>query len=80
MLALFRLPYNTDASCGPLAGLRWSATTMMRAKSHAGDQAHMAASGRRRLLAKRAPHRITRAGWIFWGVVLAPVLLGIAVA
>ena len=32
------------------------------------------------LLAKRAPRLITRAGWIFWGVVLAPVLLGIAVA
>jgi hypothetical protein len=32
------------------------------------------------LLAKRALRRITRAGWIFWGVVLAPVLIGIAVA
>jgi hypothetical protein len=26
-LALFRLPDNTDAGCGPLAGPRWSATT-----------------------------------------------------
>jgi hypothetical protein len=32
------------------------------------------------LLAKRAPCRITRAGWIFWGAVLAPVLIGIALA
>ena len=31
------------------------------------------------LLAKRTPRRITRAGWIFCGVVLTPVLLGIAV-
>jgi hypothetical protein len=32
----------------PLAGPRWSATTTMRGKSRAGDQAHMTASGRRR--------------------------------
>ena len=41
-----------------------------------GDQAHMAAPANGALLAKRTPRRITRAGWIFWGVVLTPVLVG----
>ena len=29
---------------------------------------------------KRVPCGITKSGWIFWGVVLAPVLIGIAVS
>ena len=36
-VGIYPAPQNTNASYGPLAGLRWAATTMMRAKSHAGD-------------------------------------------
>jgi hypothetical protein len=50
----------------------------MRGETRAGDPVHMAASGREHPLVNRAPRLITRACWIFWGVVLASVLIGIA--
>jgi hypothetical protein len=66
---------------GPLAGPRWSATvTTIRGKRPAGDQAHMAASGQRRPSCQTgaAPDHESRLDIL--GVVLAPVLIGIAVA
>ena len=65
---------------GPLARPRWVLDNDddERGKTRRGDQAHTAAPDGA-LLAKRTPRRITRAGWIFCGVVLTPVLLGIAV-
>src|SRR5450830_1663669 len=42
------LMFTTLTNGGPLAELRWSATTTMMGKNRAGDQAHVAASGRER--------------------------------
>ena len=33
--------FTASTNCGPLAKPRWSATTTMRGRSRAGDQAHM---------------------------------------
>jgi hypothetical protein len=54
--------FTTLTNGGPLAGPRWSATTM-RVTTGAGDQAHMAASGRQRPSCKSgaAPDHESRA-------------------